>query len=287
MRWRSSGPATAHLEVHNESRRLSMGPAMNAPARRFMIACAARTGSTMLVRTLRSHPRLLVHGEVWGEHMVGVDGPMAGWDAAALDAFEARRFREPAAAMAQISEAHDAQAVGFKLKYDELVRPQWHDIRALVEADTDLRIVFLDRRDLLRRYLSHQIVLRQTGVTNVPAGEAPPAIQPFTVDIEDLLRDIAETGRRTREFAAAFAAHASLRIAYEDLAAAPQAVCDQVATFLDVAPAPVRVATERIVRAPPEALLLNHAEVLAALAVTNATSLATTRATAGADFALD
>ena len=37
----------------------------------FMIACAARTGSTMLVRTLRSHPGLVVHGEVWGDGMVG------------------------------------------------------------------------------------------------------------------------------------------------------------------------------------------------------------------------
>lgn len=252
---------------------------MESPARRFMIACAARTGSTMLVRTLRSHPALLVHGEVWGDRMVGLDGPLAGLDADALVALEARRFHEPAAAMARFGEAHGARAVGFKLKYDELVRPEWHAVRALVEADRALRIVFLDRRDLLRRYLSHQIVLRQTGVTNVPAGEAPPAIQPFVVDIDDLLRDIAETRRRTREFAAAFAAHASIRIAYEDLAAAPQVVCDQVAAFLDVAPAPVRVATERIVRAPLETLVLNHAEVLAALAACDAG--------AGADFALD
>lgn len=231
-----------------------------------MIACAARTGSTMLVRTLRTHPALLVHGEVWGDRMVGVDGPLASLDAVGRDALESQRFRSPAAAMARFLEPHGAEAAGFKLKYDELVRPAWREVRALVEADAELRIVFLDRRDLLRRYLSHQIVLRQTGVTNVPAGEAPPAVQPFVVDIEDLLRDIAETRRRTREFAVAFAAHPSIRIAYEDLAAAPQATCDRVAAFLDVAPAPVRVATERIVRQPPEALVLNHAEVVAALA---------------------
>ena len=41
------------------------GP-MPQPPVRFMIACAARTGSTMLVRTLRSHPALLVHGDVAG-----------------------------------------------------------------------------------------------------------------------------------------------------------------------------------------------------------------------------
>ncbi len=55
-----------------------MAGSMSRLPRRFMIACAARTGSTMLVRTLRTHPALLVHGEVWGDRMVGVDGPLAG-----------------------------------------------------------------------------------------------------------------------------------------------------------------------------------------------------------------
>ena len=151
------------------------------------------------------------------------------------------------------------------MKYDELVRPQWQEVRRLVEADTDLVIVFLHRSDLLRRYLSHQVVMRQTGITVVAAGGTPPPVEPFAVDIDDLLRDIAETRRRTCEFEAAFAAHPSLHIAYEDLAADPQAQCDRVFAFLGVDSAPVRVATERIVRLAPEALVLNHAEVLAAL----------------------
>ena len=235
---------------------------------RFMIACAARTGSTMLVRTLRSHPALLMHGEVWGERMVGLDGPLARAceaDPASFDALERARFRHPDACMQRFLEGHGAQAVGFKLKFDELVRPQWRGIRELVEADADLRIVFLRRRDLLRRYLSHQIVLQQTGVTNVPVGEALPEVVPFAVDIDDCLRDIAETRRREHEFAAAFAAHASTQIDYEDLAADPQAQCERVFAFLGLAPVPVTVATERIVRTPPETLVLNYLELQAAL----------------------
>jgi LPS sulfotransferase NodH len=235
---------------------------------RFMIACAARTGSTMLVRTLRSHPELVVHGEVWGNGMVGLDGPLARAyeaDPAAFAALEASRFDEPAATLDRFLEPHGAQAVGFKLKFDELVRPQWSGIRQLVEADAGLRIVFLHRHDLLRRYLSHQIVLRQTGVTNVPIGGDVPGVKAFEVDIEDCLRDIAETRARTREFEAAFAAHPSLQVVYEDLAADPQADCERVFDFLGVAPVVVRVATERIVRASPEALVLNYDALRAAL----------------------
>ena len=242
-------------------------PMPQAPVR-FMIACAARTGSTMLVRTLRSHPGLIVHGEVWGDGMVGLDGPLAREcedDPAAFAALEASRSEEPAETLHRFLDPHGAQAVGFKLKFDELVRPQWSGIRQLVEADADLRIVFLHRHDLLRRYLSHQVVLRQTGVTNVPAGGDVPAVAAFDVDIEDCLRDIAETRARMREFAAAFAAHSSLQVIYEDLAADPQAECERVFDFLGVAPVPVRVATERIVRMPPEALALNYDELRAAL----------------------
>ena len=203
----------------------------------FMIACAARTGSTMLVRTLRSHPGLVVHGEVWGDGMVGLDGPLARGceaDPAAFAALEAARFDAPADTLARFLDPHGAQA-------------------------------FLHRRDLLRRYLSHQVVLRQTGVTNVPAGGDVPGIEPFEVDIQDCLRDIAETRRRSREFEAAFAAHPSLQVVYEDLAADPQAACERVFGFLGVAPVPVRVATERIVRMPPEALVRNYEALRAAL----------------------
>ena len=242
---------------------------MQARHPRFMIACAARTGSTMLVRTLRSHPRMIVHGEVWGDNMVGVDGPLGRSfeaDPARHAALEAMRFQEPERVLYEaFLDAHDARSVGFKLKYDELVRQQWNEVRRLVEADTDLAIVFLHRRDFLRRYLSHQVVLRQTGVTVVVAGGTPPPVAPFAIDIDDLLRDIAETRRRTREFEAAFAAHPSLHIAYEDLSADPQAQCDRVFAFLGVDPAPVRVATEKIVRIAPEALVLNYDDVQVAL----------------------
>lgn len=241
---------------------------MPQPPVRFMIACAARTGSTMLVRTLRSHPGLIVHGEVWGDGMVGLDGPLAHAceaDPAAFAALEAARFDAPAETLHRFLDPYGAHAVGFKLKFDELVRPQWSGIRQQVEADHGLRIVFLHRHDLLRRYLSHQIVLRQTGVTNVPAGGDVPGIAPFEVDIQDCLRDIAETRARSREFEAAFAAHPSLQVVYEDLAADPQAECERVFGFLGVAPVAVRVATERIVRAPPDTLVLNYEALRAAL----------------------
>ena len=235
----------------------------------YMIACAARTGSTMLVRLLRSHPQMISHGEVWGDAMVGMDGHLGTSceeDPGFRLALEQQRFEYPERVLYKhFFDARGARACGFKLKFDELVQPRWHEVRRLVEADTDIGIVFLHRDDLLQRYLSHQVVLRQTGVTNVPRGGAVPRVDPFQVDIGDCIADIVETRRRRCEFQAAFGAHRCLHLHYETLAANPQGECDRVFGFLGLPSAPVRMATEKLVRESPERLVLNHDALIVAL----------------------
>lgn len=236
----------------------------------YMIACAARTGSTMLVRLLRSHPQLISHGELWGgDAMVGMDGHLAkscdevpGFQ----QTLEQLRFEHPERVLYKhFFDARGAHACGFKLKFDELVQPRWQEVRRLVETDTDIGIVFLHRDDLLQRYLSHQVVLRQTGVTNVASGGTLPHIEPFEVDIENCIADIVETRRRRYEFETSFAAHRCLHLHYEALAADPQGECDRVFEFLGMPSAPVRMATEKLVREPPQRLVLNYDALMEAL----------------------
>ena len=52
---------------------------------------------------------------------------------------------------------------------------------------------------------------------------------------------------------------------YERLAADPQGECDRVFEFLGLPSAPVRVATEKLVRERVERLVLNHDALVAAL----------------------
>lgn len=234
-----------------------------------MLTCAARTGSTMLVRLLRCHPALLVHGEVWGDRMASLAGPIGRRcqeDPALHAELERERFTRPEKALYKcFFYAPGKKGVGFKLKYDELAQPRWHEVRGLIERDLDIRMIFLHRENLLERYVSHQVVMKQTGVTNVKSGEAVPAVKPFRVDVGDCLADLAETRRRSEEFRRAFAAHRSHHVVYEDLVRAPQAECDKVFAFLGVDAAPVEVGTEKIVRRPLAELILNYEEVARAV----------------------
>jgi hypothetical protein len=231
----------------------------------FMITCAARTGSTMLVRLLRGNPALLVHGEVWGDKLAGFTGSVAKRaqeDPAAFAALERERFVRPEKVLYKyFFYAPGRKGVGFKLKYDEMVRRRWREVRALVERDCDIKVIFLHRENLLERYVSHQVVMKQTGVTNVRTGDAVPKVVPFRVDVQACLADCAETRRRTEKFRRAFAGHRTSETTYERLVRAPQAETDGLFEFLGVDSAPVVVGTEKIVRAPLTELITNYAEV--------------------------
>ncbi len=230
-----------------------------------MITCAARTGSTMLVRLLRCNPALLVHGEVWGDKMASLTGPVgkrAQEDPAAFAELERERFVRPEKVLYKyFFYSPGRKGVGFKLKYDEMVQPRWHEVRALVERDCDIKVIFLHRENLLERYVSHQVVMKQTGVTNVKSGGAVPKVMPFRVDLQDCLADLAQTRRRTEEFRRAFAGHRTIETSYERLVRAAQAETDGLFAFLGVDSAPVAMGTEKIVRAPLTELIINYAEV--------------------------
>src|SRR6056297_3457234 len=135
----------------------------------FMISCPARSGSTMLVHLLRSHPDIWCNGEVFGTDPVqGLLGSHVQrsqlyenyWEDITL-----QRDRDPARFLYKYVLDTQARSVaGFKLKSDEMLAPQYEEICNVVASDTDLKIILLHRNNLLDRYVSHRVAMH-TGVT--------------------------------------------------------------------------------------------------------------------------
>src|SRR5947207_8301059 len=156
-----------------------------------MITCPARSGSTMLVHLLRSHPEIISHDEVFSAP--GTVGGMA--DSYLLkrraepyfaDRMAAEKDRDPIKFLYKIVlDLQGKQAVCFKLKHDELARPEYKVLRDEIVNDRDFRIIHLRRENLLRRYLSHYIANRVTGVTWVVRSQAIPEVQPVALDPHD------------------------------------------------------------------------------------------------------
>jgi hypothetical protein len=188
----------------------------------YMITCPARSGSTMLVHLLRSHPDVCSHDEVFSPQKVtGITGTYlqrSRQQADFLDCLSAERNRDPVAFMYKvILDSQDKWAVGFKLKHDELVLPEYTQLREAIAGDLDFCIIHLWRENLLRRYLSHYVANHVTRVTLAVLNQPIPDVSAIRLDPVECERDFLMVESRQAELARLFGQHRGFSISYEEM----------------------------------------------------------------------
>src|SRR5437870_13457237 len=104
---------------------------------------------------VRSHPRISSLSEVLsGNNITGVTGTYCRKSREQpdfLDRLTTERDRDPVKFLYKIVlDLQGKKVVGFKLKHDELVLPQYSRLRSEIVNDLDFRIIHLWRRTLLR-----------------------------------------------------------------------------------------------------------------------------------------
>lgn len=232
----------------------------------YMICCPARSGSTMLVHLLRSHPQVLSHGEVMGHEVTGLMGPlgrMVRQDSALHRHLQDIRRDRPAFFLYNyILDSRGHKAVGFKLKYDELANPAYRDVLECVLQDGDLKIVFLDRENLFERYVSHHFA-GVTGVTLVHGGAKAPKVEPVRLDWRDMERNFQEQLARRDRFRKLFRSHRSIETTYEKLTINAPVEMAKVYKFLGVDEHHPATPTKKILSSDLRSLISNYDEVIA------------------------
>ncbi len=240
---------------------------------KFIISCAARTGSTMLQQMLRSHPDILCHGEVVQPDAVG---PLAGpyWkrrqEEAGLDE-QLWRYMSSRPRLFLYDIIFDRQGrsiVGFKFKTDEaydqrLRHAEW--VQTAITKDTDIKIIRLRRRDLLAQYISHQIVLRQTRTTQIADEAERPQPRPFSAEPDHAIRYFEDVVERERRADEDYASHRQFHVYYEDLLDESASARESLLRFLEVRPRPMETNTKKVLK-DTRALLQNRDELLTELA---------------------
>lgn len=209
--------------------------------KRFMILARSRTGSNLLASFLNSHPNVYIVGEIF----------------ARLHGSDYRR------ALRKLFSKHPSyvKAVGFKIFYyhpiDDAQSGLWDDLTRA----SDLYVVHLKRRNVLRTLLSRKIV----GKDDMWASrrERPDAADTRRVEFTaDELRDgFLETENRQLEAEKRFRNHNVVEIHYEDLAADPSRQFERVTNWLGV---PARVPKSSLRKQNPEKLselIANYAEL--------------------------
>ena len=213
---------------------------------RFVIVGAARTGSTLLVRTLNSIEGICCHGELLADR---VRGYRDGFDPEQASRAERdERLRRLGRArdedpVAFIRQALDSghPATGCKALYSDLLDPRWRAVTAALLDMPGIRFIHLVRHNSLRRYVSQQI-LQAGGPNHSGAGGRSENRIQVHIDIDAYLRSTAAVEAEGRECLALLGDKSQLEISYEQLAADTAATVATVCEFLGMASPPLDVA---------------------------------------------
>jgi len=200
---------------------------------------AARTGSTLLVKTLNSLQGVVCHGELLGPNKVrgfedGVDLEeiSAQERKSREDALLAQRAADPLGFLYQALSGR-TQAAGFKMIYSTLALAQWRNEVDALLADDSMWFVHLARQNNLRRYISEEIANNGGPIHSGAGGRADVAAQ-IEVDIDAFLANTAQVQSEHAAIAARLPAARTLDLTYEALAENTAAAVQSVCSFLDV-----------------------------------------------------
>lgn len=139
---------------------------------RFIITCAARTGSTMLRYLLDGHPEICCHGEVFIRkgylRFIFKDrrsfGLAPGYKEM-LESYKSKPLEEFISSNLLSTVEPEVKAVGFKYKTDEYFDRGYVEISAYLKSQRDIKVIHLRRRDLLAQYVSYVFVQKNYNPT--------------------------------------------------------------------------------------------------------------------------
>jgi hypothetical protein len=191
-----------------------MKRAVDRPVRAIMLS-TQRTGSTFLVECLASHPD--IHSVT--ELLVGAHLEPPALVRSSRTLTKAARFLmaggwHPTRAIRKFYAAVEKPVGIFKIMYNQLAYPP---TLASLTRDTDIRVLHLSRRNLLKMHVSQLLMPRKRNAIWEPHTTEP--LPPVTVRVDpaaaiDAMR---KAKHRYRHFEGLFARHRRLAVVYEDM----------------------------------------------------------------------
>jgi LPS sulfotransferase NodH len=205
--------------------------------RRFVVLARPRTGSNLIQGLLMAHPAIVAFGEIF--HDPG-EGAWRKWPYRFHPRGFRRRLRRE---MLERPVAHletrffrpmpgPIRAVGFRLFYDQARGGQVPDLWAHLASQSELHVIHLKRRNVLRTHLS-QVVARRTGLW-LRRSSGRQAHAPVKLSVEECRRVFSQTRAQEEEMDSFFRQQPRLEVTYEALVSDRQRQTRRLFDFLSV-----------------------------------------------------
>ncbi|MEZ4515540.1 MAG: sulfotransferase [Chloroflexota bacterium] len=232
---------------------------------RFLCISTARTGSTLLIRSLNKHKNVIAYGEIvrnqdrFPSHIHQFAGSQTLFEEDPRAFLETRVFRKYPKSI---------KAVGFKIFYHHAPRDEaWgREVWDYLLSQPELRIIHLKRQNLLRAYIS-QLKAEQTSQwIKYDASKTRDA--QVHVDPAAAIGFFEEGRALEAGCDATLTDHSVLQLYYEDMADDFQGEMERIQRFLRLEVADIQPATKQRPGTPLSGQIENYDELQSALAGT-------------------
>jgi LPS sulfotransferase NodH len=227
---------------------------------RFIVLCHARSGSTLLLNSLREHPALHVYGELFQdeeEHRSEGFGPS---DEVYVDGTDGVGYLEDT--IFRFRDDPELLAIGFKLMYQQARDPATRDIWPYLIDQSDLRVVHLTRDSALHAFIS-MCEAETSGRWTVEIYEELPPVPPIRIDPERCLEFLDGLYAYRAWARHAFRGHQVFELSYERLLTDFSAALHDVQAFLEIPPMPLPPLLRRQGTRPLAERVTNLSEITA------------------------
>lgn len=230
----------------------------------------------MLRHLLNDHPQLLCHGEVFGlkrftrfyttraiQSLEGVKGQRFRSDRKYKQRL-VRLFKQNSSRFIDEiilhSDEEGCEAVGFKYKTNEFFSEKYVDVTNYIKEHSDILILHLKRSNILRQFISHQLLLQKKIKGANFKNDSTPKIEPFTISIEKLNEYISDLVNQESNLKSALPKHQILEVTYEEIISNGDKEMGRILRFLQVERQVLHTPTKKILK-NQESLVLNLNEV--------------------------
>lgn len=214
-----------------------------AETKRYFVLSSPRSGTHMLRTSLDNHPQVVCMTEMFNpdytesKYDFTPDTPAA--EILANYIFTPENMTHP--------------CVGFLLHRCGARFGNWPDLWSLLEQDKHLAAISLRRQNLLRRYLSVQLMKNQDLEGNPPA--------PLYFDKDLLIGDFQKQEAKIAEFDARFSDHPLITVTYEDLCDRYTETMGSIQSFLNLTPVNLEPGTKRRATPALAEIVANYTEL--------------------------
>jgi len=205
---------------------------LNRNYQKFIVFTNPRSGSSLMVGTLRKHPQIVGFGELF-------HGPSPGFGVEGYencrDKFTILRNKYPVELLERYvfsSYRDDIRAVGFKLFPHHIDNDRFECLWQWLEGKREIKIIYLTRQNLLARYTSYLIARKDERFSI--ASESQRTRITITINPEECLVEFRKNMYFNEKIRKCLKHHEVIELTYEELAGDPHSRIKEVQQFLGV-----------------------------------------------------